>query len=146
MYGTSFFPLILLKFILWMNWYCLEKYSQIKVLCTAYASSCRRGYWIKQKNNVKTTSCISFQLEVNHETRIAKSGKFKKITGSNTRLNYFSFNFLRLTEEVEALGEKRWSKQSYLETSREDKREAHTFLAYCFTVLTCTNFNRLVMS
>ena len=104
MYGTSFFPLILLKFILWMNWYCLEKYSQIKVLCTAYASSCRRGYWIKQKNNVKTTSCISFQLEVNHETRIAKSGKFKKITGSNTRLNYFSFNFLRLTEEVEALG------------------------------------------
>ena len=27
--------------------------------------------------------------------------------------------------------EKRWSKQSYLATSREDIREAHTILAYC---------------
>ena len=39
----------------------------------------------------------------------------------------FPFNFLRLSEKVETLG------QSYLATSREDLREAHTILAYCFT-------------
>ena len=39
-----------------------------------------------------------------------------------------------------------WNKQSYLETSREDIREAHTILASWFTVITCILFNRLVIT
>ena len=39
------------------------------------------------------------------ETRVAKIEKVKNITGLNTSLNDFFFNFLRLLKEVETLGE-----------------------------------------
>ena len=42
--------------------------------------------------------------------------------------------------------EKRLGKQSYLATSREDVREAHTILAYCFTDSLFSFLNRPVMS
>ena len=42
--------------------------------------------------------------------------------------------------------EKRLGKQSYLAPSREDIREAHTILAYCFTDSLFSLLNRLVMS
>ena len=71
-----------------------------------------------------------FQPEDNHERIIAKRGKFFKKLKVQTRVeNDFSFSLLRETEEVEMSGEKWWGKQSYLETSREDVREAHTILA-----------------
>ena len=54
---------------------------------------------------------------------------FKKLQVQTRVENDFSFLFLRETEEVETLGEKWWGKQSYLATSREDIREAHTILA-----------------
>ena len=41
----------------------------------------------------------------------------------------FLLKFLRLSEEVETLGKKRWGKQAYQETLREDIRGAHTILA-----------------
>ena len=42
--------------------------------------------------------------------------------------------------------EKRLGEQSYLATSREDVREAHTILAYCFTDSLFSFLNRPVMS
>ena len=47
----------------------------------------------------------------------------------------FLFNFLRLSKEEETVEKKQWSKQSNLATSREDIRETHSILAYCFTEL-----------
>ena len=47
----------------------------------------------------------------------------------------FLFNFPRLSKEEETVEKKQWSKQSNLATSREDIRETHSSLAYCFTEL-----------
>ena len=52
-------------------------------------------------------------------------GHYKVLSGNN-----FQINTLRLSEEVEML---RSGKQSYLETSREDIREGHSIVVYCFT-------------
>ena len=57
---------------------------------------------------------------------------FKKLQVQTRVENDFSFKFLRETEEVETLRKKWWGKQSYLETSREDIREARTILASWF--------------
>ena len=67
----------------------------------------------------------------NNKSQNRKS--FKKLQVQIRVENDFSFQFLRETKEVETLGEKWWSKQSYLATSREDVREAHTILASWFT-------------
>ena len=42
-----------------------------------------------------------------------------------------------LKKSLTHVTEKRWGKQSYLETSREDIRGAHTILTYCFTDSLC---------
>ena len=43
------------------------------------------------------------------------------------------------------VGGKQWGKQSYLATLREDVREAHTILAYCFTDSLFSLLNRPVI-
>ena len=84
-----------------------------------------------EKNNQK--DAMYFYPEDNHKWRIAKREKSKKKDGFKHELNYFSLNFLRLSEDVETLGINRWSKKLYKAISREDFRETHTILAYCFT-------------
>ena len=67
-----------------------------------------------------------FQPENNHESS-------KKLQVQIQVENYFSFQFSTLNRGDWNVKEKRWGKQSYLATSREDIREAYTILAYCFT-------------
>ena len=72
------------------------------------------------------------QPEDNHETKL-KRKSFKKLHSFKHELKitfFFYWNF----------GEKRWGKQWYFNsaTSREDIREAHTILAYCFTDSLCS--------
>ena len=93
---------------------------------------------LNNRKNLKNTSCMCIQPGENHETRIAKSEKvFKKITGSNKSWKLLLF-FSTLNRGGWNIGGKRWGKQSYLATSREDIREAHTILAYCFTDSLCS--------
>ena len=76
------------------------------------------------------------QPEENNETWNKKSQKrkvLKNYTISNTSWKLLFFEFSTLNRGGWNVGEKRWGKQSYLATSREDIREAHTILAYCFT-------------
>ena len=47
--------------------------------------------------------------------------------------NHFSFKLSTLKRGGWNVKEKRRGKQLYLETSRQDIRETHTILAYCFT-------------
>ena len=72
---------------------------------------------------------------MSHETRVAKAKKFSKITQVQTRVE---ITFFSIFKEVETLGKNGGGKQSYLATSREDIREAHTILAYSFTDLPCS--------
>ena len=72
-----------------------------------------------------------------HETWNKSSQKrksFQKLYRFKSELKItFFFQFSTLNRGGWNVGEKRWGKQSYLATSREDIREAHTILAYCFT-------------
>ena len=92
---------------------------------------------LTEKISKSQKDVVYFQPEDNHETwnKSSQSEKvFKNYTGSNTSWNYFFFNF----QGGWNFGEKRWGKHSYLATSREDIREAHTVLAYSFTDLPCS--------
>ena len=96
---------------------------------------------LNNRKNLKKTSFISRQRTImKHETRVAKAKKFSKITPVQTRVKncFFFFQFSTLNRGGWNVGEKRWGKQSYLATSREDIREAHTILAYCFTDSLCS--------
>ena len=73
-----------------------------------------------------------FQPENNHDTIIAKKLHFNYRFKHGLKMT-FLFNFYAETEEVETLGEKQLGKQSYLATSGEDIREAHTIVASWFT-------------
>ena len=73
---------------------------------------------------------LEFSTRGHHETRIAKRGKILK---ENYRFKHelkmtFFLIFTRNRGGCNAR-EKRWGKQSYLATSREDIREAHAILA-----------------
>ena len=88
---------------------------------------------VTESNNRKNLKkdAVYFEPQDNHDTTIAKNYTLhlKKLQVQTRVENDFSFQFLRGTEEVETLGEKRWGEQSYLTTSREDIREAHAILA-----------------
>ena len=97
---------------------------------------------LNNRKNLKKTSFISSQRKImKHETRAAKSEKaLKNYTGSNPswKLPFFS--------KFSTLNRGGWnvrkngggSKQSYVATSREDIREAHTILVYRFTDSLCS--------
>ena len=70
-----------------------------------------------------------------HETSSQKRKSFQKLHRFKHELKTTFFQFSTLNRGGWNVGEKRWGKQSYLATSREDIREAHTILAYCFTDL-----------
>ena len=65
----------------------------------------------------------------------SRKPKVKKIQVQTRVEKYFSFWFPTLNGGGWNVKKKRWGKQSYLATSKEDIREAHTILAYCFTDL-----------
>lgn len=66
------------------------------------------------------------------ECKFQKEKKFKVNRFTHNLKVTFIFNFLHLSVEGDMFGKNQWSKQSYLLTSREDLREGHTILAYCF--------------
>ena len=69
-----------------------------------------------------------------------------KISKAQTRVeNYFSFQFFTLNRGGWNVREKRWGKQSYLATSREDMREARTIQPWCFTDSLSSLFNRPIV-
>ena len=90
---------------------------------------------LNMRKDIKKASFISSQRTImKHKTSSQKRKGFKKLHWFKHELNITFFNFLRWTEEVETLR----CKQSYLATSREDIRKAHTILAYCFTDSLCS--------
>ena len=89
---------------------------------------------VTELNNRKyqnKTSCISSQRKIMKPMNSRKRKSFKKLQVQTRVRNYFSFKFSTLNRGVWNVREKRWGKQSYLATSRENLREAHTILACC---------------
>ena len=64
--------------------------------------SCSRGYGIKEQK--KSQKNVVYFLSARGKSWNKNSQKFKKLQLQIRVGNYFSINFLRLTEEVEALG------------------------------------------
>ena len=97
---------------------------------------------VTELNNRKyqnKTSCISSQRKIMKPMNSRKRKSFKKLQVQTRVRNYFSFKFSTLNRGVWNVREKRWGKQSYLATSRENLREAHTILACCFTDSLCSH-------
>ena len=69
-----------------------------------------------------------------HETRSQKRKSFQKLHRFKHELKTTFFSIFYAKQRRL----KRWGKQSYLATSREDIIEAHTILAYSFTDLPCS--------
>ena len=97
---------------------------------------------VTELNNRKyqnKTSCISSQRKIMKPLNSRKRKSFRKLQVQTQVEHYFTFKFSTLNRGVWNVREKRWGKQSYLETSREDLREAHTILACCFTDSLCSH-------
>ena len=79
---------------------------------------------VTELNNRKyqnKTSCISSQRKIMKPMNSRKRKSFKKLQVQTRVRNYFSFKFSTLNRGVWNVREKRWGKQSYQATSREEK-------------------------
>ena len=88
---------------------------------------------INNRKYQKTTSCIFSQRTIMIQNSW-KRKSLKKLQVQTRVKNYFSFLIFYAEQRCWNVREKRWGKQSYLATSREDI----TILAYCFTDSLCS--------
>ena len=97
---------------------------------------------LSNRKNLKKTLYVSSQWAImKHETWNKSSQKWKSFKKLHRFKQELKINFLKKFSTLNIggwnVGEKSWGRQSYLANSREDIREAHTILVYCFTDSLC---------